>query len=162
MSASPTFPSSDGSQKTPRRFRVHWKWSIVIATLLLILLMWQCGSALIGGRSLADAAVKRFHQQLNNQQYGQIYSEAHPALATGKGQEDLARLLEAMSAKLGEVRSETFGTMNVQATTNGTFITVQYNTEFASGPALETFTWMKDGDKLKLYGYNIRSNAFLD
>jgi hypothetical protein len=34
-----------------------------------------------------------------------------------------------------------------------------YNTTFALGPTMETFTWIKSGNALKLYKYEVQSNA---
>lgn len=42
----------------------------------------------------------------------------------------------------------------------GTFFTAQFRSSFEQGEAEETFTWRKAGDTLRLYHYNIQSNAF--
>jgi len=51
--------------------------------------------------------------------------------------------------------------MLVNATTSGTFIVARYNTMFARGPAVETFTFVKKSGTLKLPEYHIESEALL-
>jgi hypothetical protein len=77
----------------PRR---AWrKWSLGLAALLLICLMWQCGSALRQGRVLAEPAVQAFHAKLNAGKYEEIYQGADAAL-TGTGKHDeLGKFLAA-------------------------------------------------------------------
>jgi hypothetical protein len=60
--------------------------------------------------------------------------------------------------KLGDAGSGKLTNLNVSAQSGGTFITVQYDTKFARGPAVESFTWIKEGNSVKLYRYNIQSN----
>ena len=162
MSTSPPFPAPEVGPAQRPRFRVYWKWSFAIAGLVLILLMWRCGSAMVTGMRQSDAAVQQFHQRLNRQEYEQILAAADPAFVSGQRQEEVARFLQAVRSKLGEVKSESRAYLWVNATPNGTLITGQYQTEFASGPASETFTWKRQGETLMLVGYNIRSNSLLD
>lgn len=61
--------------------------------------------------------------------------------------------------KLGNAGAAQRGMINVNANTSGTFVTVQYSTSFALGPAQETFTWIKSGSTLRLYRYNVQSDA---
>ena len=66
-----------------------------------------------------------------------------------------------MHRKLGNAQNSSLTNVNVNATTNGTFITTLYQTSFAAGPASETFIWLKSNGDLKLYNYNIQSKALL-
>ena len=124
-------------------------------------LMWQCGSALWSGRKLSDAAVQRFHQQLNAAEYQAICNDADEGFRSGQNQEDIIKLLTAVHKKLGAAGKDSLINLEVKATTNGTFTTAFYDTKFANGDATETFTWIKSGGGLKLYGYNIQSMALI-
>jgi hypothetical protein len=140
---------------------VLWKWSLAATAVILVFLMWQCGSALHEGRALANTAVKEFHQRLNGSRYEEIYQEADEGF-TGAGKHDeLVKFLGAVHTKLGNAGVENFADMRVNATTGGTFIVTRYNTTFEHGSAVETFTWVKAHGALKLYGYDIRSNALV-
>jgi len=73
----------------------------------------------------------------------------------------LVKFLEAIHTKLGNAGAERLLNATVNAGTDGTFVTTEYDTTFAGGSAIETFTWIKKRGALKLYGYNVQSNTFL-
>ena len=124
--------------------------------------MWQCGSALLRGRSLSNAAVLHFHQQFNNGQYDQIADQADEGFGATGRREQLFEFLKAVDRKLGPAGDTKLININVKAGTSGTFVTCVYNTDFARGKAVETFTWKKGvSGELKLYGYHIQSNELL-
>jgi hypothetical protein len=155
-------PAPDFGQKTERPKRVLWKWSALIVAIGLLYLSWQCGSALYFGSKLADAAARRFHDQLDAGQFEQICQEADEALSQeGPQHDEFIKVLEAVHHKLGDVIRETQGKINVNVNTQGTFVTVDFFTQFATDQAHETFTWRKSGNTLKLYGYYVQSKAFL-
>lgn len=142
--------------------RSVWKWFLGAVVIALLFLMWQCGSAL-RDRNLADAAVLHFHGQLNSGQYEDIYREADRDLSQEAKHDELVRLLQAVHTKLGNVGTEKLLSITVNTTTNGgTFTVTQYQTAFARGSAIETFTWRKHNGALKLYGYNIQSNDLFE
>jgi hypothetical protein len=153
-------PSFAETQSPPRR--VLWNWSLAAAAVLLIFLTWQCGSGLAQGRRLANLAVRHFHQELNGDQYEAICQEADETFASEEKHNELVKVLTAVHAKLGDAVEETLVGINVNATTNGTFISSHYKTTFIRGTVVETFTWMKKNGTLKLRGYHIESNAFLN
>jgi hypothetical protein len=153
-------PVPDSGNAAPAR-RVLWKWSAALAALILVFLMWRCGSALVQGRKLADAAVRHFHQRLNAGDYEGIYREADEGFRTGESHDDSIRFLETVHKKLGLAGPETQLNVRVDTNTRGTFLTTQYSTTFAAGTATEMFTWVKSGGTLKLNGYHIQSNALI-
>jgi hypothetical protein len=141
--------------------RVLWKWSFFITAVVLAFLMWQCGSGLVQGRRSANEAVRHFHQELNSGEYEQICQEASGCTQATK-HDELIKFLQGVHTKLGSVDTENLINLSVNATTNGTFITTRYNTKFANGSAIETFTWIKSGATLRLYGYNVQTNALFN
>lgn len=106
--------------------------------------------------------MRAFHQELNGSHYEEICRDADDGFSQGEKHDELLRLLEAVHRKLGDASDESQTSMNVNATTDGTFITADYNTRFVQGQAIETFTWIKSGGTLKLYGYNIQSKVLLN
>jgi hypothetical protein len=123
--------------------------------------MWQCGSTFVQGRKLADAAVRRFHEQLNAGDFEGIYRDADQAFKTDLGHDESIRFLQAVHQKLGLAGSETRLNIRVETNPGGTFLTVGYSTMFAAGQATESFTWVKSDGTLKLDGYHIQSNALI-
>jgi hypothetical protein len=158
-SAQSSAPNFGYSANPPKR--ILWKWSLAIAAVGLVFLMWQCGSALYSGSKLADQAVQRFHAQLNRGAFDEICREGDEAFSQGEKHDELLHFLEQVHGKLGNVAAGKLVNLHVKAGTSGTFLTAQFTTEFDQGQAAETFTWRKSGSTLKLYGYNVQSSAFL-
>jgi len=115
---------------------------------------------MVQGRRLSEVAVRHFHEQFNNGQYADIWEQGEDEFRN-MGQPELIEFLSAVHRKLGNSRSESLSNINVTVNTNGTFIVTQYFSNFEQGSAMETFTWKKHGQQLKLYGYNINSKALI-
>jgi hypothetical protein len=141
--------------------KLLWKWSLAFTALIFIYLMWQCGSGLLHGRTLSNEAVRQFHEDLNSGRFDDIYAGADEGFRKTGQEQELTKLLEAVHRKLGNVEASNMNNLSVNATPSGTFITAVYRTSFARGTAAETFTWKKNGNGVKLYGYNIQSNALI-
>ena len=161
MSTSVSAPAPDFGYAPPRPRRVLRKWSLALTAVFLIYLLWQCGSGLYQGRSLSNDAVNQFHQNLNAERYEAISASADDAFRNSGKEEDFKRLLQAIHRKLGDAGQTNMNNLSVNATAGGTFITAIYQTTFAKGSATETFTWKKSNGQIKLYQYNILSNAFI-
>lgn len=138
-----------------------WKWSAAITAVVLSLFAWQCGSAFVLGRRSADSQVEQFHHRMNGNQYGQICTNADDGFADEKKCNDFTQLLQVIHEKLGDAKGSGRVNMSVNVSTGGIFVIAQYNSTFAHGSALETFTWAKKKGVLKLYGYHVQSNALV-
>lgn len=155
-------PGLDSSEyPAVRRKWVLWKWSLAVTGVILLLLMWQCGSAFVQGRKQANAAVHHFHQQLNTEEYEEIYRESDDGFKAGQNHDELIEFLQAVHRKLGNAGDATRTSIRVDTNTHGTFITTWYRTAFATGSATEMFIWVESSGTLKLYGYHIQSNALI-
>jgi hypothetical protein len=141
------------------KFKILWKWSFLFLLALVVWGVWQCGSGFRIASQLSEPAVRQFHQELDAGDYEAICGQAAEGFC-GKGADgDTVRFLKGVHEKLGNAGAAQRGMINVNANTNGTFVTVQYSTSFSIGPAQETFTWIKSGSMLKLFRYNVQSNA---
>ena len=138
-----------------------WKWSIVATIVVLGCFLWQCGSALMTGRELSNAAAQRFHGELNSEQYEQIYDEADAGFRSSGKKEELVKFLQAVHRKLGNAGTQTLSNIMVQSTPGGTFLIATYTTKFDRGAAVEKFVWIKESGRLVLRGYNVQSNTFI-
>jgi len=136
---------------------VLWKWTIAATLVLIAILFWRCGTGLLEGRRLSANGVRQFHSLLNSGQCERIYEGASDAFRTAGSKEDLIKFLQTIHRKLGDAGTHTLDSMNVTATPTGTYITAVYRTTFAGGEAVETFTWVKSGQRVVLNGYNIQS-----
>lgn len=61
----PPIPTIEQKPSSGLQFRFSLKWTLVIVAVGLMILMWQCGWAMMSGKKLSDAAVAHFHQQLD-------------------------------------------------------------------------------------------------
>lgn len=127
----------------------------------MIFLMWRCGTTLVQGRKLADVAVSHFHEQLNAADYEDIYREADEGFRAGQSHDDLIKFLETLHERLGLAGKSNELNVRVDTNTQGTFLTTQYSTAYATGTANEMFTWLQKGGTLQLFAYRIQSNALI-
>ncbi len=154
-----TTPNLGSSASPPKR--VLWKWSLAVTAAVLVYMMWQCQSALNLGSESADQAVRRFHDHLNRGEFDQICGEGDGVFSQGEKHDELVHVLEQVHRKLGSAEGSRRVNLHANVGTGGTFVTAQFITHFEMAPATETFTWRKGWDTLKLYGYNVQSDAFL-
>lgn len=147
------------AQTKPRRILL--KWSLLATVLVLGYFMWQCGAGIRSGALLSDGAVRHFHSQLDSEGYDDIVRESDEAFQNSGTREELVKFLTGVHSKLGQSRGFSRTNIFVNATTNGTFIRVSYQSTFDHGNAMEAFMWKKAGGSLKLVRYDVNSNAFL-
>lgn len=110
----------------------------------------------------ASGEVERFHHALAAGRLQQIWSEADPQFRQSTKQADFARFMGAIDRKLGKVRSTRQVGWNANATTGGTFVTLNLETSFERGSATEQFVYRKaDEGRLALVGYNLQSREMM-
>ena len=105
--------------------------------------------------------MRRFHFELDSEAYGDIVRESDEAFQNSGNHDEIMKFLAGVHAKLGPSRGFTRSNIFVNASNNGTFIKVTYESTFDQGNAVEAFTWRKAGAGLKLVRYDVNSNAFL-
>jgi hypothetical protein len=105
----------------------------------------------------ATAAVERFHQRLDSEQYAAIYLDTDDTFRKATSEKEFTQFLSAIHRKLGPTQSKQSAGWNVTTTST----TVVYRTKFAEGEATEQFRWRMDNGKAWLVYYNINSNALI-
>jgi hypothetical protein len=133
----------DNYPAQPKPKRVLLKWSLLATVLLLGYFMWQCGSGMKAGARLSDDAVRHFHSQLDSEAYGDIVRDSDDAFQNSENRDELVKFLAGVHSKLGASRGSTRTNIFVNASTNGTFIKVTYESTFDQGNAVEAFTWKR-------------------
>jgi hypothetical protein len=109
----------------------------------------------------AEAAVGAFHNQLNGSRFGEMYSGATPAFRSAGPQADFVAYLEAVHRKLGAFKKGERGLWRVNTTTNGTFVDLNYESEFEQDTATEEFTFLMLDSGPVLQRYNISSRTLV-
>ena len=87
--------------------------------------------------------------------------DSDEAFQNSGNRDEIIKFLAGVHSKLGPSRGFTRTNIFVNASTNGTFIKVTYQSTFDQGNAMEAFTWKKAGAGLKLVRYDVNSNAFV-
>jgi len=128
--------------------------------LLALLFLVACTNPLKAGQ-MSDSSVVNFHHQLDQAQYHDIYANASPEFQNASSEKDMTELFTAIHTKLGSVASANRTNVFVNATTRGNFVRTTYDTTFAQGKGVETFTWLLNNDQLALVGYHIESRELL-
>src|ERR1700722_8948180 len=89
----------------------------------------------------AEAAVQQFHDLLDSGKSSAIYESAGDDLKRVSSEQQFVPLLDAVHRKLGQTRTATRGGWNVNYSTAGNFITLNYQTVYAEGQASEQFVY---------------------
>lgn len=161
LSVSSPIPAPAFAQSAPKRQNYTMlKLALFFSALVIAGGGWWFVSAMLHGRSLANAASHRFHEEYNAAAYDQMFADLSPGMSSPQKHADLLAFLKTLNDKLGAAGDEAMTGINISTTkANGTVMTVVYNTAFANGRAVETFAWIKNGDSLKLDGYHVNSDA---
>lgn len=133
-----------------------WRSALAVAAVAAVFFMWECHSALVANRQLANAAAHNFHTEFNEGKYQEIFEQADYGFTYDKTETELAQALQAIRTKLGTANASELVGIRIDDTTSGrTFVTAQYETSFTRAHANETFTWLKAGNTLSLYRYHV-------
>ena len=125
--------------------------------LVLVLALTVVSCSIGKHKENADRAVTKFHQHLNAEEYAEIYKESDPLFKQAVSEADGTALFGAVHAKLGSVKYAKAEGWNVNATTTGTFVNLQYDVDFSEGKGTEQFTYKVSGNEALLVHYNINS-----
>jgi hypothetical protein len=132
-----------------------------LMALAVFLLVWFTGCGMQEGLKKSDAAVIKFHSQLNAAAFDQIYTDSGDALKENTTQKKFVDLLTAVHRKLGAVKSANRTNFFVNYAASGSTVRVNYSTQFDVDSATEEFIFRINADELRLTGYHINSDALI-
>lgn len=115
-----------------------------------------CGDT-IQGKSIAEPEVARFHERLNNQEFGTIYTSASEDFRKMIPQERAEALFAAIHRKLGRHKASSLVNWNVKTFNLTTTVVLAYQSNYTDGDATETFTFRVTDGVADLVGYSINS-----
>jgi hypothetical protein len=131
-----------------------------------LLLFVACVLALAGcglseGIDTAEKAVVTFHEKFNAGQFGEIYDASSDDLRATAARSEFMTTMAAIRKKLGAIRATERTGFDARVDSQGTFVALEYETDFENGAGTEDFTWKIADGRAKLRGYNVTSNALL-
>lgn len=104
----------------------------------------------------AEQAVVQFHRQLDAGQFEAIYDASGPDMKASTPKASFIRFLDAVHRKLGAVKGTKAQGWGVNYTNGVGSVTLNYQTQFASGSGTEEFVY-RTGTTPTLVGYHINS-----
>jgi hypothetical protein len=111
--------------------------------------------------SRGKAVVGRFHEELNSGLFDDIYREASPEYQKSVTQEMNGKLLAGIGKKMGIAGQFRMTSWRLNAMTNGRFLELQGDADFANGKAVETFQWRIEGNRILMVSWNVNSPQLL-
>jgi hypothetical protein len=108
-----------------------------------------------------EMEIQQFHELLDAGKSAAIYESAGEELKKASTREDFVALLDAVHRKLGEFKSASQKGWNMNYSTSGKFITLNYDTTYAEGKAAEQFVYHVTDEETLLVGYHVNSNALI-
>lgn len=132
----------------------------LLAIVVLCVAVVACKS-ITEGKPAAEAAVKTFHSMLDQERYADIYAASDSRMKDVATEADLTKLLNAVHARLGNVKSSNMSNWRVGNYNLTSIAALVQETEFEKGKATETFVFVLDGKNAVLAGYNVNSNDLI-
>ena len=152
-------PEAVAAPTRPRAVRVLWKWSLAATAVLIAYFVWQLAAGLTMAQASAYEAIDSFHAQLNRGDYQAIVEGADDGFSKGWTEEELVRFFGRLHTRLGNAGATSGCMVGATATLTQTFVTARCNTTFEKGEGVETFSWIKSDNVLRLRSYYISSKA---
>jgi ABC-type glycerol-3-phosphate transport system substrate-binding protein len=138
------------------------RFSLSFAVLLAVAGAAACAGFAAKGE--AETGVVSFHGMLDAERYAEIYGGTDELFKNATPEAQFTEILQAVHRKLGVVVSTTqtnFYSRDQAGINAGSYISLTYKTEFAEGPATESFNWRVVDGKVHLAGYNIQSSLLI-
>jgi hypothetical protein len=145
----------------PRYRTPSTRWIVIAIVALLVPGFWSCSSKTFSAVRTAEGGVQHFHELFNQGQYQQICQEAGDEFRKSGSQAELVEFFDKVHKMLGNVSRTGSPAYFVNVSTQGTFVRLTYDTEFAQGKGQETFVWRIESDGPRLVGYNLSSRDLI-
>ena len=129
--------------------------------LLMTLALALTGCGLMEGLDTAERAVATFHEQYNTGSFGEMYDASAEDLRATDRRSEFMSTMTSLRAKLGSVRGTARIGFDSRIDGNGTFVALEYETEFENGMGVEEFAWEISDGRARLLNYNVSSSALL-
>ena len=134
-----------------------WK-SVVLATLLVTAI--GC-DRLAGHTETSKAAVRSFHQQLNDERFDEIIEGATAGFRNAATPAERRAYFDGVLSSLGRHQDSDRVSFSADSGPSGTGVTVTLDSRFEFGSAQETFVFVERQERMVLHDYRINSQVFL-
>ena len=109
----------------------------------------------------AENGISSFHSDLNAGNFDKIYDGTGPEFKAVSTKDKFTQILKVVHSKLGGFKNGKSVGWNDNVTTNGHFVTMNYDANYEKGPASENFVFRVSGSEATLVGYHVNADALL-
>lgn len=128
----------------------------IAAVIALASILALSGCGLKKDTKAADAAIERFHQHWNADEFKAIYDEAHANFRNKSG-EETAATFSRVKGVYGQFKSATRRSWGFNTDKGVSDIKLKYDSTYDRGAAVEAFVYRITGDQALLTSYEIMS-----
>lgn len=155
MSTPPTpqFPLLVPPRPKPSKRRLWIVACLAIAFSLAV--VWMLGKSAYHNYRLSSAAVDRFHQQLDQGDFENIYGDATDNFRRAGTREATLKFFENVHQKMGISGKRSVKGFHVNWQNGVLTVDEVFDTEFTLGEAKEGFIWVIDHDQPRLQTYHV-------
>lgn len=129
--------------------------------LLLTLVPALVACGLMEGVDTAERAVATFHERYNAGSFGEIYDASADDLRATDTRNEFLSTMTSLRTKLGSIRGTARIGFESRIDSHGTFVALEYETDFENGVGMEEFAWEISDGRATLLSYNVSSKALL-
>ncbi len=141
--------------------KMNNKNNILVVLMILSFLSVNC--FMKEGIEAGEKAVRKFHNQYDNEEFNQIYDDATDEFKNSDSKKNIVEFLEKAREKWGKVKDSRRTSWNINKNLSGTFATVKFKTDFENGEATETFVFLISEKEAILSNYRVKEELkFLD
>jgi hypothetical protein len=119
------------------------------------------GCALTDSVAVAEGAVVTFREQYDAGIFGDMYDAGGEDLRAAETRDDFMTTMATLRTNLGSMHATKRTGFNARVGSDGTFVVLEYVTEFENGTGTEEFTWEISGGRARLLGYNVDAKGLL-
>ena len=134
--------------------------NLTITLTLLAALAALPGCSAAKTKVAAEQGVAKFHSQLDEEQYHDIYAQVSAEFQKSAPETEMVEFFAAVHRKLGNVQKAEEQGFYVNFGMTGTTVTLTYKTTFVNGPASEQFIW-RAGEPPVLVNYRVDSRLLI-
>jgi hypothetical protein len=102
-----------------------------------------------------------FREQYDAGIFGDMYDAGSDDLRATATRDVFMTTMASLRTRLGSMRETKRTGFNARVGSDGTFVVLEYVTEFENGTATEGFTWEISEGRARLLGYNVDAKALL-
>ena len=131
------------------------------AALLVLWILAAAACGLTEGVGIAEKAVATFHERYDAGSFGAIFDDSTDDLRRNGSRSEFLDAMASVRTKLGSVRDTTRTAFDARIGGDGTFVTLEYETEYEHGTAVEEFVWAISDGRAALHRYDLSSRSLL-